>query len=208
MYLPVTMENIESGAFSGCSNLSDVYYPGTQAEAEQIQIGTGNTYLSGATWHTNYGHQWTVTYTWSSNNTKVTAKRTCSQHSGETETETVSVTKKVTKSPTQDTTGVYSFVSAPFSNPAFTKQVKQISVIPALKDMKVLRLPSRLTVISEEAFAGVDCEAVIILEGCTTIGSKAFANCSKLKYVYVPSTVTNIADDAFDQCPNVIIDLQ
>ena len=49
--LPSTMEEIASGAFSGCSSLTDVYYAGTQAQAEEILIGTNNTYLSSATWH-------------------------------------------------------------------------------------------------------------------------------------------------------------
>ena len=54
LYLPSTLENVSSGAFSNCRNLSDVYYAGTQAEAEAVQIGTGNTYLSAATWHFTY----------------------------------------------------------------------------------------------------------------------------------------------------------
>jgi len=51
LYLPVSLENIETSAFSGCENLSDVYYAGTQAQAEAIQIGTGNNYLTSANWH-------------------------------------------------------------------------------------------------------------------------------------------------------------
>ena len=49
--LPSSMEEIASGAFSGCSSLTDVYYAGTQAQVEEILIGTNNTYLSSATWH-------------------------------------------------------------------------------------------------------------------------------------------------------------
>ena len=55
LYLPSTVENISTNAFGGCNNLSDVYFNGTQAEAEAILIGTGNTYLSSATWHCSDG---------------------------------------------------------------------------------------------------------------------------------------------------------
>ena len=43
--------SIDTYCFDICPNLSDVYYAGTQAEAEAIQIGTGNTSLTAATWH-------------------------------------------------------------------------------------------------------------------------------------------------------------
>ena len=46
-----------------CDNLSDVYFNGTQAEAEAIPIGTGNTCLSSATWHFNGNPQSTGTLT-------------------------------------------------------------------------------------------------------------------------------------------------
>ena len=55
LYLPLTLENISTGAFAGCSNLTDVYFSGTKTEAEAILLGTGNTYLSSATWHFNAG---------------------------------------------------------------------------------------------------------------------------------------------------------
>ena len=51
LYLPASLESIEANAFSGCGNLSEVYFAGTQAQAEAIQIGTGNNYLTSANWH-------------------------------------------------------------------------------------------------------------------------------------------------------------
>ena len=51
IHLPSTLENVLSSAFGYCSSLSDVYFAGTQAQAEAILIGTGNTCLSAATWH-------------------------------------------------------------------------------------------------------------------------------------------------------------
>ncbi len=71
---------------------------------------------------------------------------------------------------------------------------------------KTLKLPSSLTAIGDEAFMGSLCEAIIIPDGCTAIGSKAFANCKNLVYVRVPNSVKSIAADAFAGCGDVIID--
>ena len=66
--------------------------------------------------------------------------------------------------------------------------------------------PASLTTIEAEAFAGTPFEAVIIPDTVTTIGSRAFADCKALMYVYIPVGVTNLAPDAFENCTNVIID--
>ncbi len=63
LYLPSTLENVSSSAFGSCSNLTDVYFAGTKAQAETIQIGTGNTCLSSATWYFNGNPQSTATLT-------------------------------------------------------------------------------------------------------------------------------------------------
>lgn len=49
--LPSTVENIYSDAFSNCPNLKDVYYGGYAADRAKIQIDSGNTALTSATWH-------------------------------------------------------------------------------------------------------------------------------------------------------------
>lgn len=58
-------------------------------------------------------------------------------------------------------------------------------------------LPSALSMIEEEAFINTSFYYVVLPETTTSIGSKAFANCSNLKYIYIPSKTTSIADDAF-----------
>lgn len=73
-------------------------------------------------------------------------------------------------------------------------------------DRSILRLPSSLSAIGDEAFAGAACEVVIIPDGCTSIGSKAFAGCDRLIYVFIPSSVKNIMSDAFEGCEDVYID--
>ena len=63
-----------------------------------------------------------------------------------------------------------------------------------------LILPSSIEAIGEEAFANTSCQMVTIPDGCKSIGNRAFADCDDLKYVIIPSSVTNIADDAFEGC--------
>jgi len=45
---------IDEGAFDGCSSLRHVYYRGTEAQWNNITIGTENNYLTSATKHYNY----------------------------------------------------------------------------------------------------------------------------------------------------------
>lgn len=70
---------------------------------------------------------------------------------------------------------------------------------------QVMTLPSSLTSIGDEAFAGIATEKVVIPEGCTEIGARAFADCVNLSEVVIPATVQTIADDAFEGCPSVFI---
>lgn len=78
--------------------------------------------------------------------------------------------------------------------------------ISALNDLQALRLSDDLSVISDEAFQGAACQAVLIPEGCVSIGSRAFANCQNLVYVYLPASMKSIAADAFDGCGTVMLD--
>jgi len=69
---------------------------------------------------------------------------------------------------------------------------------------EVLRLPDRLTVIEEEAFSAAQAlDVVDIPLGTESIDSRAFAD-SGARQVYIPGTVTWIADDAFSGTEAVI----
>ena len=60
-----------------------------------------------------------------------------------------------------------------------------------------LTLPAAIKTIEEEAFCGdSSLDEVVLPEGATTIGKRAFAD-SSLKRIDIPGTVTEIADDAF-----------
>lgn len=68
-----------------------------------------------------------------------------------------------------------------------------------------LTLPSSLHAIGKKAFAGTDAWTVEVPNGVTSIGARAFADCSNLQRVTLPATLTDIADDAFAGCPDSLM---
>ena len=68
-----------------------------------------------------------------------------------------------------------------------------------------ISLPDALTAIEDEAFRGCAFTHVFLGEHVVSIGSKAFANCENLAYVYIPDSTLTIADDAFNDSPGVVI---
>ena len=64
--------------------------------------------------------------------------------------------------------------------------------------MTTFKLPAAITTIEAEAFEGSIAEAFEIPAGCTSIGSRAFANCPNLKVLIIRSSSINIADDALE----------
>ena len=97
-------------------------------------------------------HNWNEpTYTWASNNSSVTAKRTCKGNSSHVQTETVRTTSKVTKQPTIYAKGETTY-TATFSNPSFKTQSKtvaninQLVVLPSVKISKLTKAKKAFTV--------------------------------------------------------------
>lgn len=153
------------------------------------------------------GHDWgTVAYDFGEGNITVTASRVCSKDGSHIETETATVKiAGVADAPTEETEGSTLYI-AEFENEAFEEQTYSQYDIPAIKDMSVLRLPSGVKTIEKEAFANLDCECVIIPNGCTIIGPRAFADCGNLIYAKIPASVSEIAEDAFEGCEKVRIE--
>ena len=73
-----------------------------------------------------------------------------------------------------------------------------------VREPNTLILPDSLIAIKAEAFKGVNAEAIVLPDGATTIGERAFANCTELAIIHMPDSIKSIADDAFDGCENVI----
>ena len=68
-----------------------------------------------------------------------------------------------------------------------------------------LILPAALREIGAEAFEGLPMDAVIVPDGCTVIGSRAFADCENLIYARIPAGASDIADDAFEGSDQAVL---
>ena len=66
--------------------------------------------------------------------------------------------------------------------------------------LNTLTLPAAIKEVEPEAFMNVSAQVIIVPNGCVSIGSRAFANCTNLRYVILPSTLETLADDAFAGC--------
>ena len=88
------------------------------------------------------GHDWgTPTYTWSGDNSAVTATRVCAHNSAHVETETAQTTWTLVLSPTETTNGERLYTSEAFTNAAFAAQTVTAADVPALRTLSGLKLP-------------------------------------------------------------------
>ncbi|MGN0598958.1 MAG: leucine-rich repeat protein [Oscillospiraceae bacterium] len=77
--------------------------------------------------------------------------------------------------------------------------------------VKYIELPDSMQNVSDNAFdiesgyasAGLSVEEVIIPDSITSIGSRAFYNCSALKSLKIPNNVVEICDSAFKKCKSL-----
>lgn len=80
----------------------------------------------------------------------------------------------------------------------------------AIKSLKnkseiIITIPSCVSVIGDEAFAGSDIIEVTLSEGLVKIGKRSFANCMDLDTINFPKSLHMIGDEAFINCSNLNI---
>ena len=68
-----------------------------------------------------------------------------------------------------------------------------------------LILPAELSEIGEEAFAGGTFRSVLLSDRTVIIGSRAFADCPKLAYIYIPAKDAVIDPEAFENTAGLTI---
>ena len=69
----------------------------------------------------------------------------------------------------------------------------------------VMVLPAGLKRLESQALSGTAATCFVIPNGCTAIGTKAFAGSTDLSSVFIPASVTSIASDAFSGSNRVVI---
>lgn len=69
-----------------------------------------------------------------------------------------------------------------------------------------VKLPASTFYVDDEAFVGNSTiQSVVAPEGLQVIGTRAFADCANLKCITLPDSVSHIAEDAFENTPDVVI---
>ncbi len=79
------------------------------------------------------------------------------------------------------------------------------SYSPSEVEEHLFSAPAMLQVIEDEAFMGSLFTHVYLSESVTSIGLRAFADCTQLCYIYIPEATVYIADDAFSGCGAITI---
>lgn len=70
--------------------------------------------------------------------------------------------------------------------------------------LSAMTLPDALSEIEDEAFANTQMTRMILPEQCTRIGARAFEGCSDLRMIYMPDSLTEIAEGTFNGCDQVV----
>lgn len=78
-------------------------------------------------------------------------------------------------------------------------------ILPKLIAPDMLILPRSITIVEEEAYMGCGARSITLSSACERIESKAFALCESLLIIKIPSSVTYIAEDAFEGADQVMI---
>jgi len=81
----------------------------------------------------------------------------------------------------------------------------EITVTALTHGGSTLILPNGIEIIEDYAFEGTASEIVVIQNQCRSIGAYAFANMPYLTEVYIPRSVTQIDDTAFEGCGKLTV---
>ncbi len=71
------------------------------------------------------------------------------------------------------------------------------------KNNESLIIPNYVSTLSNEVFKDTKIKTITIPSSVTSIGSKAFYNCSELTSVVIPNSVTSLGDSVFEKCKNL-----
>ena len=196
-----TEERSAKDPFAYCYKLSDVDYEGTQSQWNEIDVGTGNEVLSNAVIRYNPKTRYTVSYN-------------ANGGRGAPDDQTKIQGRDLKLSTVRPTREGYTFAGWAEGNTASAAQYlpgglytrdQSATLYAVWEAVPDLVLPSALTVIEEEAFAGGAFTYVRLSENTVSIGKNAFADCPKLARIYIPEATTDIDPAAFGELSSLTI---
>ena len=184
--IPDSVTTIGSGAFVGCDSLKDVYYSGSQAQWEQIQIVDGIEALGDIQVHCSGEPEITVVLRATSGDYAYT------QFSDDTVTIT-------------DYKGNAAQLQIPTQLGGYPVTAIGENAFEGCYGLTEITIPDSVTAIGDSAFAMcADLTSVSIPDSVTTIGSYAFADCQSLTGSFViPKNVTAIEEGTFFNCTRI-----
>lgn len=189
--LPESLETLGGYAFYGCTALPEIALPDSLTGIGSDAFPKANELLIVNC--TSYARTWAQENRYPADAGQA-GYRYLAIHTGETETDAPVY-------PTETEPGVTPRVHCLDCGDV----VSGGAAVPPLSELSLLKLPENLRSIEAEAFMGGAFEGVIIPDGCRSIGARAFAGCDKLVYIFIPASVTTIAEDAFEGCGDMIV---
>jgi len=172
--IPASVTEIGAAVFDGCTELTDIYYTGSEAQWKLVNINRDNEQLFAATLHFEASGTAGLEYTPLDDGTyEVSGIGSVSgQH--------------IVIPATHNGTVVSSI-----GEEAFKSCTSIVSV----------KIPEGVTSIGQGAFYGCsNLESVELPKGITTIPNNLFCECLSLKQIVIPDNVTSIGDYAFLGC--------
>lgn len=225
--IPDSVTNIAKFAFYDCTNLTDVYYEGTEEQWRELDIDLYNEKLTNATIHYNYdaeavpkelvftlnedGESYSVTDCDTSASGEIVIPSTykglpvtsIGDYAFQNCTNITSITIPDSVTSIGDLAFEYCSYLVDIRIPDSVTSIGSGAFYNCC-DLKSVNIPSGIKIIEDGLFIG--CEnltSIIIPDGVTAIEVMAFGACSRLAEITIPDSVTLIEERAFLGCSSL-----
>ena len=180
LFVPKSVAEIEREAFANCNALTIVEYGGSEADWNEMYIGSGNDCLRNATIHYN--------------STPDNAKLTDSDYL----TYTINMDGTITIISCHEKA---TNINIPSEINGIPVTSINSSAFANKSNLTSVTIPNSITTIGERAFYGCSkLTSIVIPESVKTIESNTFYNCNRLENITIPDSITSIGDYAFYVC--------
>ena len=208
--LPVTLHTVADYAFDSSNAITDVYYGGTEEDRDEIVIGTGNTYLTNATWHYTEPEKKTfvegsLTYQVNEDGESCSVVACDQDITGEVVVPAEVNGFKVTAigNDADESNGRAFYKCKQLEAVTLSEGIKSIglSAFEGCANLATVQLPSSLEKIGENAF--YNCKSLVNInlpDNLKEIISRAFYGCESLEEINLPAGLEKLGNEVFHHC--------